>query len=74
MEAFGKIMDKIPITIWNCWNPQEKIYELNHIENGHVMGELPLPKSPEFLLQKSWSKNKWQKRFGFLYNNKIEYE
>ncbi|MDF2534116.1 MAG: hypothetical protein K0R18_273 [Bacillales bacterium] len=59
-----------PITVWEVAKGNDVIeYEHNHIEDGHVDGEYPLPLKPEFTNQKSWKNFSWRKTFAHLDKN-----
>ena len=58
------------ITVWKKLNNTTKIFEHNHIEDGHMNGDKPIGKYPN--QTKGWSSETWYKIFAFLdENNKI---
>ena len=62
-------MDKI--TVWYCFDAKKMKYVFNHIENEWVKSNYPLPKNPDFILQKRWKMSQWKKVYGELKNNKV---
>lgn len=63
----------IKITVWKKYNPKTDTYEHNHTELCWVNRDKPLPKKPEFKLQKTWKNYKWEKTFAYLKNNKVTF-
>lgn len=57
------------VTIWQKLNPKTGQYEHNHIENGKIEGEIPLPIS--LLQEKAWKGALWRKSYGFLIEGKV---
>ena len=56
-----------PITVWDCKN-KEGVFEFNHIEDGHVDNNKPIPKFPA---QEGWKKKEWHRTYCYL-NDKQE--
>jgi hypothetical protein len=52
------------ITIWERWNKKEKRFEHNHIENGTVRDDAPMPNSE--MQKASWTGVRWQRKYGVL--------
>lgn len=57
------------ITIWERLKKDTKVFEHNHIENGDIFEDAPIPKSE---IQKSaWKGAVWKRTFGYLINNVV---
>jgi hypothetical protein len=52
-----------PVTRWEVWDGEAKVWWHNHIEAGHVSGDTPTPKFPS---QSGWRKRTWRATFGHL--------
>ncbi len=52
------------ITIWSRWNNKTKEFDHNHIEDGWVETDTPMPKSD--LQKASWKDATWQRTYGTL--------
>ena len=53
-----------PITIWQQFNEERQMFEHNHIDDGHLLSNAPIPISQE--QKKSWGGVSWKKEFGYL--------
>ena len=52
-----------PITVWRRFNPKTQEFEHNHIQDGHVDGDIPHGTRKQNAI---WHRAKWQKVFGYL--------
>lgn len=59
------------ITAWYAYLKDQNKFTFNHIENGWVDGDYPLPKKPEYTNQLSWAKMKWEKKHTYLKDGKV---
>ena len=64
------IKPKECVTSWYKFNDIKKIYEFNHIENNHIIGDYPLPIKQTFKEQKVWKSYKWKFEHGYLVDGK----
>jgi len=51
------------ITAWERWNIKDKMWEHNHIEDGYVPHDIPMPAFYE--QGKAWKGGQWRKFFGY---------
>ena len=59
---------KKPITIWEKYNQKKGRYEHNHIEDGHVNGDVPLARTED--QKTAWDNTYWRRKFGYIENGK----
>lgn len=53
-----------PVTLWTMITKDGARF--NHLQDGHVEGDYPLPLKPEYKQQRSWAKGKWIKEHAYL--------
>lgn len=62
-----------PVTVWHRFDEDKKVFVHNHIEQGHVFGPTPVPKSDH--QQASWKGAYWRKYYatmiGWAVTNKV---
>jgi hypothetical protein len=54
------------ITVWSVY--RDDAYHHNHIEDGHVDGDKPVPRFPS---QRGWTSRGWRKTFAYLVDGKV---
>lgn len=59
------------ITVWERKNEQGE-FEHNHIEDGHVPTDQPLPHSPT--QERAWKHAEWKRTYAYLIDRKVSYE
>jgi hypothetical protein len=52
------------ITIWERLDPETGRIEHNHIDDGHVTTDVPIPNTD--LQKKAWKGALWYKHFGYI--------
>lgn len=53
---------RAPLTFWYCFNETANRFDFNHVEDGHVITNKPIPK---YELQKGWLKKTWRRYHGY---------
>ena len=66
MSREEKLFNYKPVTVWKRFDEKKEIWKHNHIEDGHVTGEVPTPKTVE--QAESWKSAYWWKQFGEIDN------
>ena len=57
------------ITVWSCYNTKTKKWGHNHIEDGHVVGDISKPEGSTPTQKKNWSKSEWKYTNSYLNEN-----
>jgi hypothetical protein len=63
-----------PVTLWyreaekKIDGQKVKVFEYNHLEDGHNITDKPTPKHPD---HSSWAKSKWQSKIAHLNINNV---
>jgi len=60
------------VTVWYRINKKgEQLH--NHIEDGWIEGDYPLPVNPEYVNQKAWGNEKWEWEHKYLIDGKLTF-
>lgn len=72
MELLNSFQRK-SVTLWRNWNKEDKNFDINHIEDGHVSNNKPIAVSvyKSYEQQKSWDKKEWNKTHRYQYKNYV---
>lgn len=56
------------VTAWSSYNKDTQEYRHNHIQNGWVEEDAPIPKTQ---IQNAWKNKTWKKEFCYLVDHKV---